>query len=374
VRCQLARVAPGEPAANLPPGIRALKLRASELRDRFNAAMAELKVVAIPVASEVERELAEAHADTERLSEAIEAAEAALGDPKRVFSEADSRLRDLERTAASKRGTYDIKTSELLAERAEATDSQLSEIADEVARQANVARESLIALEREQGESCDVIDARIRRLEAAERNHSEEIGRMKNEITRVGTWIEANEGAGLEEALEATHADLERREAVEKDYRQEAAVLRLLLDTLRTAEFEAKAKYLGPVTKCVEPYLRMLLPGADIVIDEEFAVSALARNGVREDFERLSGGTQEQIAVLARIAFAELLLDRGRPATVILDDALAFSDDERIESMFDVLIRASERVQIIVLTCRKRLFARLGAGILALAIEECNGP
>jgi hypothetical protein len=90
-------------------------------------------------------------------------------------------------------------------------------------------------------------------------------------------------------------------------------------------------------------------------------IAGIQRDGQGEEFESLSGGTQEQLAVLTRLAFAELLLGQGRPATVILDDALAFSDDERIESMFDVLMRAGERVQIIILTCRKRLFTRLGA-------------
>ena len=57
--------------------------------------------------------------------------------------------------------------------------------------------------------------------------------------------------------------------------------------------------------------------------------------------------------------------------SAIFDDALAFSDDERMERMFDILSRAGERVQIIVLTCRKRLFARLGAGTLEL-VEDLS--
>ena len=92
--------------------------------------------------------------------------------------------------------------------------------------------------------------------------------------------------------------------------------------------------------------------------------------GAVESFTSLSAGTQEQLAVLTRLAFAELLLDQGRPATVILDDALVFSDDDRIERMFDILTRAGEKVQIIVLTCRQRLFARLGAP--TLQIVECD--
>lgn len=117
----------------------------------------------------------------------------------------------------------------------------------------------------------------------------------------------------------------------------------------------------------------MLLPGTDIVLDENLAITALKRNGTEETFKRLSDGTQEQIAVLARIGFAELLLKQGRPATIILDDALAFSDDQRIERMFDILMRAGQSVQIIVLTCRKRLFSRLGATTLAIRESDPMG-
>ena len=158
----------------------------------------------------------------------------------------------------------------------------------------------------------------------------------------------------------------ERLAGVVKAFEQEVAVLQLLSDTLETAEREAKNRYLAPVVSRVEPYLKTLIPGARLVLDEELHITAMERDGVQEEFGRLSDGTQEQLAVLTRIAFAELLVGQGRPAAVILDDALAFSDDQRIESMFDILMRAGEHVQIIVLTCRKRLFTRLGAATLEI--------
>jgi uncharacterized protein YhaN len=58
---------------------------------------------------------------------------------------------------------------------------------------------------------------------------------------------------------------------------------------------------------------------------------------------------------------------------VIPDDALAFSDDDRMERMFDILSRAGERLQIIVLTCRQRLFARLGAETLQIVEDPLGG-
>ena len=50
----------------------------------------------------------------------------------------------------------------------------------------------------------------------------------------------------------------------------------------------------------------------------------------------------------------------GRAAPVILDDALVYTDDVRIERMFDALHRQAADVQILVLTCRQRAFRDLG--------------
>jgi uncharacterized protein YhaN len=101
-------------------------------------------------------------------------------------------------------------------------------------------------------------------------------------------------------------------------------------------------------------------------------ITSVSREGAGEEpFEQLSEGTREQIAILVRLALAELLCDRGLPAVVVLDDALVFSDDERMQRMFRVLERAAERLQILVLTCRERLFEDLAGTRLRL---EPVGP
>ena len=112
----------------------------------------------------------------------------------------------------------------------------------------------------------------------------------------------------------------------------------------------------------------MLFPSAEISLDEELKITGMSRReGYEENFDHLSMGTQEQIAVLVRLAFAEMLVEQGAPAAVILDDALAFSDDRRMRLMFDILSHAAQRVQIVVFTCREQLFEGLGAHQLQLA-------
>ena len=68
-----------------------------------------------------------------------------------------------------------------------------------------------------------------------------------------------------------------------------------------------------------------------------------------------------------RLAFARMLARDGRHAPVILDDALVFTDDDRIERMFDALHRQAGDLQILVLTCRQRAFRDLGGRTLTLA-------
>ena len=56
----------------------------------------------------------------------------------------------------------------------------------------------------------------------------------------------------------------------------------------------------------------------------------------------------------------------GNTLAAILDDALVFTDDDRIERMFDALHRQAGDLQIIVLSCRQRAFRGLGGNSLHL--------
>ena len=76
---------------------------------------------------------------------------------------------------------------------------------------------------------------------------------------------------------------------------------------------------------------------------------------------QLSDGTREQVAILARLAFADMLQEQGLPALIVLDDALAFSDDRRFRRMVAILEKVAKRMQVVILTCREERFADLEA-------------
>lgn len=76
-----------------------------------------------------------------------------------------------------------------------------------------------------------------------------------------------------------------------------------------------------------------------------------AWNGMdRISVDRLSEGTLEQIYFSIRMAASEMLLEEPMP--VILDDAFAFYDDKRLESVIKWLSR--QKKQVIILSCHSR--------------------
>jgi uncharacterized protein YhaN len=222
-------------------------------------------------------------------------------------------------------------------------------------------------------ESLESLEQRMAELRQAMEGGAAALRERELTIERLRARIQALAGGGLDERLAVARRRFDELERECAKYRGEVEALELLLRVLREAERDAKERYVGPLVRRIRPYLEALFPGADLAVDEAFRITAVARSGSAEPLERLSEGTREQIAILTRLAFAELLVDQGRPAVVVLDDALVFSDDQRIEQMFEILVRAAQKLQIIVLTCRERVFADLPARRLRLEQVQAAG-
>jgi uncharacterized protein YhaN len=77
-------------------------------------------------------------------------------------------------------------------------------------------------------------------------------------------------------------------------------------------------------------------------------------------FSALSFGAREQVALLMRRAYADVLKEAQRPTLIILDDVLAHSDTIRLDAMKRILNDAAKRHQILLLTCHEEDWADMG--------------
>lgn len=186
-------------------------------------------------------------------------------------------------------------------------------------------------------------------------------------LARLEALIDHEAGLAVEEQLAETEGRLSTAKSHEADVLRELKVLQRLDAALAAAQADAHEAYIGPIIQELRPLLRMVLPGAELKLDADTVLpTGLVRPEGEDSYDQLSGGTQEQIALLVRLAFARLLANAGTPAPIILDDAIVYTDDDRIERMFDALTKQASDQQIIVLSCRQKVFRGLGGQTLTI--------
>ncbi len=210
-------------------------------------------------------------------------------------------------------------------------------------------------------------EAKFRRMRSVVDGAAAEIASLREEAAELNGRIRARADAAVEEAWQEAAEKLGAAQRRVVALEREVALLTRLRTALEAARTEARDHYFAPVMTELRPLLGLLFEDATVTFDEETLLPrTVSRNGLEEPVGVLSGGMREQLAVLTRLAFARLLAKDGQPAPVILDDALVYSDDDRIERMFDALHRQASGQQIIVFSCRQRAFAQLGGTILRM--------
>lgn len=204
----------------------------------------------------------------------------------------------------------------------------------------------------------------VRLLDDARR----ESASLREEISAASARIEMAGDSGLGRRVGELEGELTRAAAGVEEFEAEVDALNLLLEALDEAHGKARERLLAPLQNRVTPYLSSVFGAARARFAEGFAIEGLERVGQGvEDIARLSEGTQEQLGLVVRLAYARLISDSGEALPVILDDPLVYSDAERIEQMFGALRLAADHHQVVVLTCREQAFAALGGRWLELS-------
>ena len=361
-RQELERLVPPGSAPTLQP-------RIDELRQALQDLPSEGEANQLPPRNQAEDALRSAQTELQKARDEERVAREAVDVRAGVVTALSVEVRTSKIAVDNRTELIEMRQEKLRSDDEAVSDQQLADVSKEAALALTEKQQTVSALEEEWPASArTLLEARISRLESAISQRENNRVELRIELAGLRERIEGQDSAGIDEAIEHTQHQLEQATRHRDRFERELEVLDLLANTLRAAESEARERYLAPVVNRVHPYLRMLFPNAEIGMDEDLNITGMSRlAGYEESFDHLSMGTQEQIAVLVRLAFAEMLIDQGAPAAVILDDALVFSDDQRMGLMFDILSHAARRVQILIFTCREQLFEGLGAHQLQLA-------
>jgi DNA repair exonuclease SbcCD ATPase subunit len=334
----------------------ALAGRAAELSQRLDVP-AEAHDEALPPVAEAEaaedtarHALADA---TRRLADARNgcvAAQAALEAAQRELITARARLDDP--TRAQQLADTRVALTDALA-RQEAAGLRIADLT----RRLDAARPQTLAQD---------VERYTRSAEQVERTFAQ----RRDALTVLEVELQAAGAQGLDERRAGLARDLAAAERRAGQLARRARALDLLLRSLRDKRHALTQRLQAPLQTHLNHYLGLLFPGARIALDDGLSPGPLTRDGVggseSGEVDELSFGAREQMGVIARLAYADLLKAAGRPTLIILDDALVHSDNARLERMKRVLFDAALRHQVLLFTCHPDKWRDMGVPIRSL--------
>ncbi|OZI25956.1 hypothetical protein CAL26_00950 [Bordetella genomosp. 9] len=261
----------------------------------------------------------------------------------------------------------------------QARDGRLAEAERELAlagaeAQAALARAQV--LERQIAQSRpDILRQDIERFRRSAEQHERRHAERRDMLFRLEAELQVAGAQGLDERMAETARDLAQARRQAAELGQQARALDHLLGLLRGKRDILTRQLQAPLRRGLQHYVDLLYPQAHIEINEDLMLGPLTRAGHRGPesslFEALSFGAREQLGVIARLAYADLLRAAGRPTLIILDDALVHSDDARLSQMKRALFDAGTRHQMLLFTCHPSNWRDIG--VVPRPLGEARG-
>jgi hypothetical protein len=404
-----ARVVPGTPASDMRT-----KLEAAQ--EILAAALAKTRVEDVAAARLLDRRRRELIASREKLHATFEALS---GDD--TVDELQTRLAELHDGAPAEPGLWDAGAGDPAAARAELdaaviankqamadceTHRKVAEAAakrlGEWATRANVAREKLTAAQTEliaarerltlqrstatdddlavkaeaDGEEARratglvaelgaelartapdtvtaVLNDAVRRADSLESRHDE----AAEALREVTTQLKVYGTEGRKGQLDAAQTEREHAEAEYLRMHRRARAAQLLRSVMARHRDATRLRYVDPFRNQVERLGRIVFGDSfEVDIDSGLRICSRTLAGRTVPYESLSGGAKEQMGIVARLAGA-VLVAKEDSVPVVIDDALGFTDADRLTKMGAVFNAVGGDGQLIVLTCSPQRYA-----------------
>jgi hypothetical protein len=164
------------------------------------------------------------------------------------------------------------------------------------------------------------------------------------ELTVFGT-------EGRKGKLDAAEASREHARSEYDRVGTRARAVQLLRTVMVRHRDTTRLRYVEPFRAELQRLGRPVFgPTFEVDIDTDLCILNRTLDGCTVPYESLSGGAKEQLGILARLAGAALVAKEDT-VPILIDDALGFTDPQRLVKMAEVFDTLGERGQVIVLTC-----------------------
>ncbi|MDM4138992.1 AAA family ATPase [Mycobacterium sp. FLAC0960] len=329
--------------------------RIHELRSRLTQLRAENPADADAVPTDISAasaELAAVLQARDAASSECEARRQAAATASARLAELSTRATVLQNTLATQRAELNAATGRLATERASAGDAELASSADTAQCAAQAAQQRVTEVA--EALAAAIPDAVARELADATkeadslRERYEEAARALREIT---IELSVFGGEGRQGKLDAAQTEREHAASEHTQVGGRARAAQLLRSVMTRHRDTTRRRYVEPYRAELQRLGRPVFgPSFEVDIDSDLCIRSRTLNGITVPYESLSGGAKEQLGILARLAGAALVAKEDA-VPVVVDDALGFTDPDRLTKMGELFDTVGTHGQVIVLTC-----------------------
>lgn len=294
-------------------------------------------------AAEAARTAAQAECETRRRI----AAEAAAN-----LAEAATRATVLLNNVATQRAELDAAAARLASERAAVGDADLAARAqaDQTAQQA--AEQRVAELARALNATApETVAAELKEaaavVQSLRERHDDTVYALREVAVELSVFGTQGRKGKLDDAeTEREHASVQHNRVGGR-----ARAVQLLRAVMARHRDTTRLRYVEPYRAELQRLGRPVFgPTFEVDVDSDLRIRSRTVDDITVPYESLSGGAKEQLGILARLAGAALVAKEDT-VPVVIDDALGFSDPDRLARMGEVFDDVGAHGQVIVLTC-----------------------
>lgn len=327
---------------------------AEELRSRLARLRAEA-----PDAPDSVADLGVARAELEALEATWHAAFTDCEQHRQRAASATALLAESTTAATVLRNRHEAHRGELAAATDRLTQARASIGDEDLAASAAAARDAAQAAQRRAADLADEVAAAAPDAVAGEfaeaATQDEQLRERYEETIRtlqdVSIELSVFGSEGRQGKLDV--AETEREHAASEHVRVggRARAAQLLRSVMTRHRDTTRQRYVEPYRAELQRLGRPVFgPSFEVDIDSDLCVRSRTLNGITVPYESLSGGAKEQLGILARLAGAALVAKEDA-VPVVVDDALGFTDPDRLAKMGELFDTVGTHGQVIVLTC-----------------------
>ncbi len=270
----------------------------------------------------------------------------------RHLAEAATRAAVLANDAATQRAELDAAVTRLARERAAVSDEALAANAEAERQAAHAAELRAAELDRALATAKpDTVAAELAEARQLAESVRERRDAANAALQEISIELAVLRTEGRKGRLDAAEIELEHATSQHTRVGDRARAAQLLREVMCRHRDDTRKRYVEPYRAELQRLGRPVFgPTFEVDVDSDLRILNRTLGGVTVPYESLSGGAKEQLGILARLAGAALVAKEDA-VPVVVDDALGFTDPDRLTRMSEVFDSVGAHGQVIVLTC-----------------------